>query len=317
MQWSIVIPTYNYGRFIERCLASIVDQPGDDYEIVVVDDGSTDDTRAVVEAFVRYRQLPTGRLRYLCQHNQGPAAARNHGIADSRGDFVWFLDSDDRLAVGALEQMRQTVRQHPRGELFFGGYRSMAEDGRSSDKLPGKVAVCRTENFRRFLRKELRSLTTGAVVVRKSSLGDIRFPEGIHINEDVAFFGHLVASCKVVPVARILVEKIRHPASLRGNLGRIEETGLRSVDALFDAARLTSAQMKLRSRYRADRCLRLFRAHYLHGNYALARSYYGQMLKTSPRYLFKAGYLLRFLRCFGKTEGGASDPPDAAETHDA
>jgi glycosyltransferase involved in cell wall biosynthesis len=300
MQWSIVIPTYNSGRFIERCLLSIVDQQSDDYEIVVVDDGSTDDTRKVIDRFCREHGVPSGRLKYIFQSNQGPAEARNRGIAESRGSFVWFLDSDDRLAPGAFEHMRAAVERNPDGELFFGGYRSVAQDGSAADKLPGALSCDRTENFRRFLFKELKSLTTGAVAVRKTCLRDIRFPVGVHINEDVVFFGHLIARCETVAVGEIVVEKLRHPASLRDNFERIEESGLRSVDYLFDAGRLTSGQMKLRPVYLANRCLRLFRSHYRHGNYARARGYYLQALRTLPRYLFKGAYLLKFLRCLGK-----------------
>lgn len=298
MQWSVVIPTYNYGHFIERCLQSVFSQSDKDYEIIVVDDGSMDDTRSVIARLAD--DFPDGRLRYFYQKNQGPAAARNRGIEEAEGDFVWFLDADDRLVAGALACLRDAVERQPRGDLFFGGYRSVAEDGTGTDKLPGELSQDRTENFKRYLLKKLKTLTTGAVAVRKAALADLRFPEGIHINEDVVFFGQLTARCETVAVPQVVVEKIRHPASLRGNLTRIEETGLRSVDYLFDAARLTTEQMKLRSVYRANRCLRLFRAHYLHGQYSLARSYYGQALKCRPGYLFKLSYLFKYLCSLGK-----------------
>lgn len=297
MQWSVVIPTYNYGRFIERCLQSVLCQADDDYEIIVVDDGSTDDTPGVIETIAR--GLPAGRLRYLCQANQGPSAARNLGIDDAKGEFIWFLDSDDCLVPDAFEQMQGAVEGHVHGELFFGGYRSVAENGTATDKLPGDLGSNRTENLRRYLLKELKTVTTGAVVVRKQALGDLRFPVGIHSNEDMVLFSHLLARCETVAVPRVVVEKIRHPASLRENIARIEETGLRSVDYLFDVERLTAVQMKLRPVYLANRCLELFRAHYLHGNFAQARSYYWQALKSRPGYLFNISYLLKFLRCFG------------------
>lgn len=300
MQWSIIVPTYNYGRYIERCLLSILGQSGNDYEIVVVDDGSTDDTCDIIQRFMQTHKVPVDRLHLLRQTNQGPAAARNYGIAKARGTFIWFLDSDDRLVPNALEFLRLAVENHPDGEMFFGGYRSISQCGATADKLPGDLSSDRTENFRRFLRKDLKSLTTGAVVVRKAALGELRFPEGIHINEDVAFFGQLIANVHTVALPRVLVEKMRHPASLRGNLDRIEETGLRSVDALFDPAWLNPEQMKLRSTYRANRCLRLFRAHYLAGNHARARAYYAQALQISPRCLLKGSYLLKFLLCLGK-----------------
>ena len=298
MQWSIIIPTNNYGRFIERCLHSLFDQVDGNCEIVVVDDGSIDNTREVIDTLVN--DLPAGRLRYFYQDNQGPAAARNYGIGVARGEFLWFLDSDDRLTVDAFEHMRLAVVCHPDGELFFGGYRSVAKDGKTTDKLPGPLSSDSTVNFRRYLQKGLKSLTTGAVVVKKEILAGIRFPEGIHINEDVVFFGHLLARCKTVAVPQVVVEKIRHADSLRDNMTRIEETGLRSVDYLFDATRLLPEQMKLRSRYQADRCLRLFRSYFLNGDYAKARCYYGQALKSCPGYLFKVGCLLKFLRCIGK-----------------
>jgi hypothetical protein len=196
--------------------------------------------------------------------------------------------------------MQGAVERHVQGELYFGGYRSIAEDGTGTDKLPGALGTDRTDNLRRYLLKGLKTLTTGAVVVRKQALGDLRFPVGIHSNEDVVLFSHLVARCETVAVPKVVVEKIRHPASLRENITRIEETGLRSVDYLFDNARLTAEQMKLRPVYQANRCLELFRAHYLHGNFAQARSYYGQALKCRPGYLFNISYLLKFLRSFGK-----------------
>lgn len=298
MKWSIIIPTYNYGRFIERCLHSILDQVGGDYEIVVIDDGSIDNTRAVIDTLAK--DVPAGRLRYFYQDNQGPSVARNHGIDMARGEFLWFLDSDDHLTADAFEHMRLAVSCHPDGVLFFGGYRSVANDGKATDKLPGQLSADNTVNFSRYLQKSLKSLTTGAVVVRRDMLAGIRFPVGIHINEDIVFFGHLLARGKAVAVSHVVVEKVRHPDSLRDNITRIEETGLRSVDYLFDAARLLPEQMKLRSKYHADRCLRLFRSFFLNGDYRQARSYYGKALQSCPGYLFKVGYFLKFLRCIGK-----------------
>ncbi|MEZ4598891.1 MAG: glycosyltransferase family 2 protein [Syntrophotaleaceae bacterium] len=298
MQWSVVIPTYNYGRFIERCLNSVLSQPGDSYEIIVVDDGSKDDTGERIAALAK--AVPAGRLRYFYQANQGPSAARNMGISQAAGEFIWFLDSDDRLTADAFGHMQRAVELNVRGELFFGGYRSVAEDGTGTDKLPGDLGSNRTENFRRYLLKSLKTVTTGAVAVRKKALGDLRFPQGIHSNEDIVLFGHLVARCEAVAVPKVVVEKIRHPASLRGNLTRIEETGLRSVDCLFDVNVLTEEQMQFRSLYFGNRCLELFRAHYLHENYSQARSYYREALKCCPKYLFKSSYLLKFLCSFLK-----------------
>jgi glycosyltransferase involved in cell wall biosynthesis len=85
---SVVIPTYNRARYVEEALTSVLDQTYDRVEIVVVNDGSTDDTDAVL---AQYRQ----RIQYIHQPNRGVAAARNRGLAAARGELVAFLDADD------------------------------------------------------------------------------------------------------------------------------------------------------------------------------------------------------------------------------
>lgn len=84
---SVIIPTYNRRDFISEALASVLAQSYHDFEVIVVDDGSTDDTREVVQAFPE--------VRYLYQENRGVSAARNHGVAVSSGRLLAFLDSDD------------------------------------------------------------------------------------------------------------------------------------------------------------------------------------------------------------------------------
>jgi glycosyltransferase involved in cell wall biosynthesis len=101
---SVVVPLYEKGRYVERALRSIFQQTFDDYEVIVVDDGSTDDGAARVAA------LHHPRVRLIQQPNAGPGAARNRGIAEARGAIIAFLDADDewqpdylRRAVAALD----------------------------------------------------------------------------------------------------------------------------------------------------------------------------------------------------------------------
>lgn len=94
---SVIIPTYNYSRFLADAIESALSQTYSPIEVVVVDDGSTDDTATLVET--RFSE----RVRYLFQSNQGLSAARNTGIREAGGDFVVFLDADDRLAPSMVE----------------------------------------------------------------------------------------------------------------------------------------------------------------------------------------------------------------------
>lgn len=95
---SVIVPTYNQSRYLPRAIESVWIQGIEDIEIVVVDDGSTDDTDAVLAGM-----LKDSRLRCFRQPNQGPAAARNRGIRESRGELIAFLDSDDFWAPGKLK----------------------------------------------------------------------------------------------------------------------------------------------------------------------------------------------------------------------
>src|SRR5947209_429690 len=86
--FSVVIPTYNRAAYLRQTLASVLTQECQDFEIIVVDDGSTDATPVVLESF-------GGKLRVFHQKNQGPGAARNLGASNAGGEYIAFLDSDD------------------------------------------------------------------------------------------------------------------------------------------------------------------------------------------------------------------------------
>lgn len=95
---SIIIPTYNYARFLPEALESVFSQSLKNYEIIVVDDGSTDNTREIVGTY-------GDRVRYFYQSNSGVSAARNKGIKEALGDYLAFLDADDLYRPEFLEKM--------------------------------------------------------------------------------------------------------------------------------------------------------------------------------------------------------------------
>lgn len=113
---SIIIPSYNAARFLPAALASVQQQQGGgqlfDTELILIDDGSTDDTEQVVA------QYPM--VRYVSQSNQGPAAARNHGIRLAQGIFIAFLDADDQWASDALQTLLRGFHEHPDCQITGG-----------------------------------------------------------------------------------------------------------------------------------------------------------------------------------------------------
>lgn len=98
---SIVIPVYNMGKYLTKCLESAVNQTYGNIEIVCIDDGSTDNSAAIIRSFSE----KDGRIKYLYQENRGLSAVRNVGMEKSHGEYILFLDSDDYLHTRAVERM--------------------------------------------------------------------------------------------------------------------------------------------------------------------------------------------------------------------
>lgn len=121
---SLLIPVYNCRDYLEDCLAATVSQACEDIEILFYDDGSSDDSAALLQE-IAARGIP-GLKIILAEKNQGLSVARNEMLAEATGDYVWFLDSDDYLLPQALVSIREIVTQHRPDAIFF-DYRMVDE----------------------------------------------------------------------------------------------------------------------------------------------------------------------------------------------
>src|SRR5437868_3791234 len=114
---SVIIPTYNRSGLLREALATVRAQACADYEVIVVDDGSTDDTADVLARFGEGE--PPGRFRVLRQANAGQGAARNLGIAEARGEYCAFLDSDDRFFPWTLAIVAAAIEENGRPSVLL------------------------------------------------------------------------------------------------------------------------------------------------------------------------------------------------------
>jgi glycosyltransferase involved in cell wall biosynthesis len=122
---SVVIPCYNHARYLPEAIASALSQSYQAVQVLVVDDGSSDETPSVAAAFPA--------VRYVHQSNAGLAAARNRGIRESAGSFLLFLDADDRLYPGALESAVRAAAEHPDCGFVYGQFRFVDDGGKTLD----------------------------------------------------------------------------------------------------------------------------------------------------------------------------------------
>lgn len=112
---TVIVPAYNYARFLPAALDSVLAQSFRDWECVIVDDGSTDDTPAVARSWVERDR----RFRYVRQENRGLAGARNTAIAQSRGTYLQFLDADDLLAPDKLARHAAFLNEHVGTDIVY------------------------------------------------------------------------------------------------------------------------------------------------------------------------------------------------------
>lgn len=126
---SVIVSTYNRAALLPRAIASVLAQTYDDFEVVVVDDGSTDGTAAVMEA------MTDPRIRYVWQDNQGLAAGRNRGLSVVRGEYIALLDDDDIYLPHKLAVQVGALDADPGVGWISGGYRAVDESGKLLDEF--------------------------------------------------------------------------------------------------------------------------------------------------------------------------------------
>lgn len=187
---SVIIPTYNRAKLLEEAIASVRQQTYRDVEIVVVDDGSTDDTRTCVEALDH-------SVRYIYQPNRGRSAARNVGIGEAYGRFVLFLDSDDLLLPASLEYLVGYLDAHPDVAVVYSAYDYCDLAGRPVG-CPQRLAVAindRTTFLGHVFLDNAEIAPCSAMVRREwlDRIGPFYFDETLSVGEDTDLWVRLAA----------------------------------------------------------------------------------------------------------------------------
>lgn len=193
---SILIPLYNKAASIARALDTVLAQTYQNFEIVVVDDGSTDDGAAIVE------QYTDPRIRLIGQSNAGVSAARNKGIAEAKGEYVAFLDADDEWLPEYLEVQHQLTEKYPQCDVFATNY---VFRGISGNKVPtilrrlnSKDVDFEMTNYFEVAYSSHPPLWTSAVMVCRAAIEDVGgFPVGVRSGEDLLTWARLAVKYKI------------------------------------------------------------------------------------------------------------------------
>lgn len=295
--FSIIIPTYNYGNYLPRALDSILLDPQDDYEIIVVDDGSTDDTATIINS---YLQNHPGKVRYFYQVNQGVATARNTGIVNAVGAYLSFLDADDEILPTALDFWRQKIKEFPNTDFLLAGYITQFPDGKTKQKAPGTLVQNVLKNFQAYMQQKL-FIANAAGIIKRKVFDTLRFGHQLPAMFDEAFYTSLLLSYHCMSFSEPVLRVHRHYDSLRHSHAHIMATDELVNKFLITPEHFSSSlRSKILRQFRARCLLTLFRSCYLNGDPKKARYYYHEVIRTYPPNIFWWSYLRKYIRiCLG------------------
>jgi CDP-glycerol glycerophosphotransferase len=194
----VIVPFFNAAGFLQECADSLVRQTLGDIEILLVDDGSTDESRALAGAIA----TADPRIVVLEQHHIGPGAARNRGLAAARAPYVAFVDSDDELNPDGCEQMLRRADESGADIVVARTHTA------SRPALPQRLASDRTRAIRGLYTRRV-SMGAYAKLYRRSFLQahDIRFPPAMYIEDRHFLLQCLIAGASLAPLEQIVYRR--------------------------------------------------------------------------------------------------------------
>jgi len=204
---SVVIPCFNQAHFLPEAIESVLGQTHAPVEVIVVDDGSEDNTEPVAGRYEAVRRLHQG--------NKGAPSARNRGLGESNGEFVLFLDSDDRLLPEAVESGLRALREQPDSGAAVGACRNIDAGGLPLD-VPGQPLI-HSDHYLALL-KSCFILSGSSVLFRKSALLQVGgFDQTLALGDDYDLYLRIARLHPLACHGQVVTEYRRHSQSLTGD----------------------------------------------------------------------------------------------------
>lgn len=195
---SIIVPVYNTENYLEKCLYSLVNQTYKNIEIIIIDDGSPDNSMNIIQKFV----LADNRVKVISQKNQGLSGARNTGMNNANGDYIMFIDSDDWIEIDTCEKAINASEKY-NADVVFWSYIKEFSNSQKDNYLFDKTEIIWSEkNINQLSRRmvglvgdELANpqsidnlVTAWGKLYKKSVIGDVRFTDTKIIGTEDALF---------------------------------------------------------------------------------------------------------------------------------
>jgi len=297
-----VIPSFNYARYLRIAVDSALAQTHRPMEVIVVDDGSTDESGDILQSY-------GDRIRAFRQENRGVSVARNRGISEARGDFVGFLDADDRWHPAKIER-QLALMADPEVGLVHCWVREVDVDGNAVREVRGGTAGWLLERHA-LIESTVLGGGSGALV-RRACFDELgAFDPVLSTSADWDMWRRIMTKYKVDLVREPLIDYRSHPSAMHRNIALFEHDMMHAFDSMFaDPAAAAARAHKARSY--ATLYAILAGDYYLSGKRRLAARYAVKSVALDPRFLPER--LLRKLRSGLKARRTGRRPEPVAPT---
>ncbi len=291
---TVVIPAYNQAAYLAEAIQSVYDQTFTNWELFVVDDGSTDDTHQVLANF------QDTRIKVIRQVNKGVSAARNTGIFQSSAPFITFLDADDLFMPDKMTVLYEYLKAYPEVGLVVGGLQSIDTSG---GKYKEKIITLSSITFPELLHGN--DIPLGGVMLRREWLERVGgFDETMHTCEDWDLWLRMVVSgCQLACVENVVLEYRIHSGQVTKNSAMMRIDSLRMWDKFFNLPNLPEDFLAYRPRVVASALVRTSARAFRSGEFELGIGDIVDAIKLDPG-LSSDGYK----RLINLLIGWANDP---------
>jgi glycosyltransferase involved in cell wall biosynthesis len=251
--FTIVIPSYNRAHFISHAIQSVIDQTFQNWELIIIDDGSTDNTKEVISAF------KDKRIQYFHQENQERSAARNNGIKNANGQWICFLDSDDVFKINHLAIFEQHIEKCDFNTILY--------SLKTGDQFKG------IQN--KFEHVFYNSIHSQQVCIPKNLLLKEKYNPEISIGEDTELWMRLIKSCSILCTGEETIE-VKDHAERSVHVSNLD-AALKHLDLSIDLSKKYSENIsKKTAKKKISDAYFGIAKHYIYAGNNLKASYYIQ-----------------------------------------
>ncbi|MFC2324009.1 MAG: glycosyltransferase family 2 protein [Bacteroides sp.] len=206
---SVIVPAYNVDPYLDKCLQSICDQTFTDFEVILVNDGSTDNTLAICQTWAQRDK----RIRLIDQENQGLAEVRNIGLRESRADMIMFVDSDDWLELDAIEHLLK-LKEKQKAQISIGSYVIEKEGVQIHNKQVGDRLLTGQQAYLLNLYDRALQSYCWAKIFDKSLFEGIKYPTGQYMEDYCVTYLVLLRAQHVACSSKIIYHYLSRETSI-------------------------------------------------------------------------------------------------------